>query len=225
MWEMIRTGGWMMVPLALCSLVGLAVLIERVFVLRRHRIVVPQIAETVETLSAGTDYGVAYAVLDRHPGPFASIVRAGLDHADDAWEITRDVLQEEGRQQATRLMWRLGVLETVASVAPLLGLLGTVLGMIKVFAGISEEGLGNPEALSGGIGEAMITTAVGLSIGIPALVAHNWLSGRAEQIVFELEVYASKVLDTLRARQTREPGYAAGVRAGASGAPAASREG
>ena len=113
------------------------------------------------------------------------------------------MLQEAGRQQATRLMRRLGVLETVAAVAPLLGLLGTVLGMIKVFAGISEAGLSNPEALSGGIGEAMITTAVGLSIGIPALVAHNWLSARAEQIIFELEVYASKVLDTLRGRRNR----------------------
>jgi biopolymer transport protein ExbB len=203
MWEIVRTGGWMMIPLALSSLVGLAVLIERVFVLRRGRIVVPEIAEAVETLSASQDFSVAYAILDRRPGPFAAIVRAGLDHADDDWQITRDVLQEAGRQQAVRIMRRLGVLETVAAVAPLLGLLGTVLGMIKVFAGISVEGLGDPEALSGGIGEAMLTTAVGLCIGIPALVAHNWLTSRAEQIVFELEVYATKVLDTVRARDKR----------------------
>ncbi|MFO7654737.1 MAG: MotA/TolQ/ExbB proton channel family protein [Candidatus Krumholzibacteriia bacterium] len=202
MWEMIRTGGWMMLPLALSSLVGLAVLLERIYVLQRRRIVAPEIAEAVETLSAGADYSVAYAILERRPGPFARIVRAGLDHAHDDWQITRDVLQEAGRQEATRLTRRLGVLETVAAVAPLLGLLGTVLGMIKVFAGVSVAGLGDPEALSGGIGEAMITTAVGLSIGIPALVAHNWLSGRAEQVVFELEVYATKVLDTVRSRQT-----------------------
>jgi biopolymer transport protein ExbB len=203
MWEMILAGRYMMIPIGLASLVGLAVLLERLYTLRRHRIVVPEIAEAVETLSASEDFSVAYAILDRRPGPFANIVRAGLDHADDDWEITRDVLQEAGRQEATRLTRRLGVLETVAAVSPLLGLLGTVLGMIRVFATISTAGLGNPETLSSGISEAMVTTAAGLIIGIPALVMHNWLSGRAEGIIFELEVYATKVLDTLRARQRR----------------------
>jgi len=100
-----------------------------------------------------------------------------------------------------RLVRRLGILETVAAVAPLLGLLGTVLGMIRVFTTISAAGLGNPETLSGGISEAMVTTAAGLIVGIPSLVAYNWLNGRAENIIFELEFYAAKVLDTLRIRQ------------------------
>jgi biopolymer transport protein ExbB len=203
MWEMILAGRYMMIPIGLASLVGLAVLLERIYTLRQHRIVVPEIAEAVETLSASEDFSVAYAILDRRPGPFANIVRAGLDHADDDWEITRDVLQEVGRQEATRLTRHLSVLETVAAVSPLLGLLGTVLGMIRVFSTISTAGLGNPETLSSGISEAMVTTAAGLIIGIPALVMYNWLSGRAEGIIFELEVYATKVLDTLRARQRR----------------------
>ena len=116
------------------------------------------------------------------------------------------MLEEAGRQEATKLTRRLGVLETVAAVAPLLGLLGTVLGMIRVFATISVAGLGNPETLSSGISEAMITTAAGLIIGIPALVAHNWLNGRADGIIFQLEFYASKVLDTLRRRQLKMAG-------------------
>ena len=105
-----------------------------------------------------------------------------------------------------RLTRNLNVLEAVAAVAPLLGLLGTVTGMIRVFASVSAHGLGNPEHLSGGISEAMITTAAGLIIGIPALVAHYWLQGRAEGIIFGLEQNASRVLASLRRRSGRGVG-------------------
>jgi len=201
MWEMILAGRYMMIPIILASMVGMAVLIERIYVLRQGSIIVPEIAEAVMTLSASQDLSVAYAICERRPGPFATLVKSGLDHANNDWTIIRDVLEETGRQEATRLTRRLGVLETVAAVSPLLGLLGTVLGMIRVFATISSAGLGNPETLSSGISEAMVTTAAGLIIGIPALVAYNWLNGRADRIIFDLEYYSSKVLDTLRRRQ------------------------
>lgn len=203
MWDLILAGRYMMIPIALCSLVGLAVFLERLLMLRPSRIVVPEIVSAVETLPRASDFSVAYAVCERHPGPFANLVRSGLDNADNAWEIIRDVLQEAGRQEGVRLLRNLRVLETIAAVAPLLGLLGTVVGMIRVFAGISQIGLGDPEVLSSGISEAMVTTAAGLMVGIPALVAHNWLDGRAQGIVFELEVYATRVLDTLRSRRQR----------------------
>jgi biopolymer transport protein ExbB len=201
MWELIRSGNVVMIPIILCSLVGLAVFIERAFTLRRSRIVIPEIAEAVETLPRASDFSTAYATCERHPGPFAVLVKTGLDHAGDEWEIIRDVLQEAGRQQAVRLVKYLGILETVAAVAPLLGLLGTVTGMIRTFSAVSVFGLGEAGQLSSGISEAMITTAAGLIVGIPALVAHNWLEGRAKAIVFDLECYATKVLDTLRRRQ------------------------
>ncbi len=201
MWEMILAGRYMMIPIILASMVGMAVLIERIYVLRQGSIIVPEIAEAVMTLSASQDLSVAYAICERRPGPFATLVKSGLDHSNNDWTIIRDVLEETGRQEATRLTRRLGVLETVAAVSPLLGLLGTVLGMIRVFATISAAGLGNPETLSSGISEAMVTTAAGLIIGIPALVAYNWLNGRADRIIFDLEFYSSKVLDTLRRRQ------------------------
>jgi len=204
MWEMILAGRYMMIPITAASLVGLAVIIERMYVLRPHRIIVPEIVGVVETMSASDDLSVAYATVERKPGPFANIVKAGLDHANNDWTIIRDVLQETGRQEATRLTRHLGMLETVAAVSPLLGLLGTVLGMIRVFATISSAGLGNPETLSAGISEAMVTTAAGLIIGIPALVAYNWLNGRADRIIFELEFYSLKVLDTLRRRQQKQ---------------------
>jgi biopolymer transport protein ExbB len=203
MWDMILAGRYMMIPIALCSLIGLAVFLERLIVLRRRRIVVPEIVSAVKTLRQASDFSVAYAVCEQHPGPFANVLRAGLDHADAEWEITRDVMQETGRQEAVRLTRNLRVLETIAAVAPLLGLLGTVVGMIRVFSAVSQVGLGNPEVLSSGISEAMVTTAAGLMVGIPALVAHNWLEGRAHAIIFDIEVYATQVLDTLRSRRGR----------------------
>ena len=201
LWQWIVAGRTMMIPIGLASLLGLAVIIERLIVLRRGRIIVPEIAAAVDTLDSGRDLSVAYALCQSRPGPFANIVRAGLDHADNDWTVIRDVLQESGRREATLLTRRLGVLETVAAVSPLLGLLGTVLGMIRIFASVSQAGIGNPEALSGGISEAMVTTAAGLFIGIPALVAYNWLNGRADRLIFELETYASRLLDSLRRRR------------------------
>ena len=201
MWDMILAGRYMMIPIALFSFVGLAVIIERLMVLQRQRIICPEIAQAVETLSASKNLSVAYAICERSPGPFSNVVTAGLDHADNDWTIIRDVLEEAGRQEATRLTRRLGVLETVAAVSPLLGLLGTVIGMIRVFSSVSQTGLSNPEVLSAGISEAMVTTAAGLIVGIPALVAYNWLNGRADRIILDLEYYSSKVLDTLRRRQ------------------------
>jgi len=203
MWEMILSGRYMMIPIALASLVGLTVIIERFLVLRKSRIIFPEITGAVNSMDASDDFSMLESICERHPGPFATIVLAGLSHADNDWIIIRDVLQESGRQEATRLTRRLGILETVAAVSPLLGLLGTVLGMIRVFATISSAGLGSPEVLSTGISEAMVTTAAGLIIGIPALVAYNWLNGRADRIIFELEFNSTRVLDILRRRQQR----------------------
>jgi biopolymer transport protein ExbB len=205
MFEMIKSGNIMMIPLGLCSIIAVAVFLERLYALRAGRIIVPEVKEAVATLGAGSDFSVAYAILERNPGPFANIVKSGLDHADDQWLIMRDVLQESGRQEAVRIMRNLNILEIVAAVAPLLGLLGTVTGMIRVFAAISTLGLGDPEHLSGGISEAMITTAAGLIIGIPTLVAHQWLRGRAENIIFELEQYASRLMDMLKLKRQTEP--------------------
>jgi len=203
MWEMILSGRYMMIPIGLASLVGLTVIIERFLVLQKSRIIFPEISGAVGSMAASEDFSVLRSICQQHPGAFANIVLAGLNHADNDWTIVRDVLQEAGRQEASRLTRRLGILETVAAVSPLLGLLGTVLGMIRVFATISNAGLGSPEVLSTGISEAMVTTAAGLIIGIPALVACNWLNGRADRIIFDLELNSSKVLDTLRRRQQR----------------------
>lgn len=200
MWELIQSGNVMMIPLGVCSLVAVAVILERVYALRSSNVIVSEVVGAVETLDAAQDLSVARAILERNPGPFANIVATGLDHADDDWVIIRDVLQESGRQEAVRLSRNLNILEIVAAIAPLLGLLGTVTGMIRVFSAVSAHGLGQPEYMSGGISEAMITTAAGLIIGIPVLVMHQWLQGKADAIIFDMERYGSIVLDSLRRR-------------------------
>ena len=203
MWELIRAGNVMMIPLGLCSVVALTVFLERLYALRRSRILLPEVAGAVATLHAADDFAVARAILERNPGPFATVVGAGLDHADHDWQVVRDVLQETGRQESVRISRHLNILEVVAAVAPLLGLLGTVTGMIRLFEDVKAVGLGDATMLSGGISEAMITTAAGLMIGIPALVGYYWLQGRADAIIFDLERYATQVLDTLRERRLR----------------------
>ncbi len=203
MWELIRAGNLTMIPLGLCSLIALTAFIERYFALRRSRILLPEVAGAVATLHAADDFVVARAILARNPGPFAAVVKVGLDHADHDWQIVRDVLQEAGRQEAVRISRHLNILEVVAAVAPLLGLLGTVSGLIRLFGDVRTQGLGDAAMLSGGISEAMITTAAGLVIGIPALVGFHWLRGRADGIIFELEQYAAQILDTLRDRRLR----------------------
>ena len=200
MWELIQSGNVMMIPLGVCSLVAVAVIFERVYSLRSSKVIVSEVVGAVETLDAAQDLSVARAILERNPGPFANIVATGLDHAEDDWVIIRDVLQESGRQEAVRLSRNLNILEIVAAIAPLLGLLGTVTGMIRVFSAVSAHGLGQPEYMSGGISEAMITTAAGLIIGIPVLVMHQWLQGKADSIIFDMERYGSIVLDSLRRR-------------------------
>jgi biopolymer transport protein ExbB len=132
----------------------------------------------------------------------SDIMRVGLERANEPWEVLRDAVVDVGRQETTLLERHLVWLQTIAQAAPLLGLLGTVLGMIKVFAAISISGLGDPQALSEGISEAMLTTAVGLGIGIPTLIAYNLLAARSEALITEIEAYASRLVARLRTHTT-----------------------
>jgi len=132
-------------------------------------------------------------------------MRVGLEQANGPWEVVRDSLVDAGRQKIPVLESHLVWLQSIAQAAPLLGLLGTVLGMMKMFASISFSGLGDPKALSGGISEAMITTAIGLAIGIPTLVVYNALSSKSETLIGEIEGHASRLVAQLRGDETKEP--------------------
>ena len=196
--EFLSKAGILIYPLGLASLLASTVTIERLFALRRRRVLPKEIIEVVESVQPGKDLSLAIEVCRRNPGVFSDVMRVGLELAGEPWEVMRDAVLDTGRQETAHLERHLVWLSTVAQAAPLLGLLGTVLGMIKVFSSISIAGLGDPQALSEGISEAMITTAVGLGIGIPALVAYNFLTARAESLIAEIEAYASRLVARLR---------------------------
>ncbi len=202
MLQTLINAGPVMIPLALCSLLAGTITLERIFALRRSKVLPKEIVEVVESVRPGKDLSVAIEICRRNPGVFSHIMRVGLQRATEPWQEMRDAVIDAGRQETPLLERNLVWLETIAQVAPLLGLLGTVLGMIKVFAAISVAGLGDPQALSEGISEAMITTAVGLAIGIPTLVAYNLIASRADGLITEIEAYASRLVTRLRRQDT-----------------------
>lgn len=200
-WELFEQGGLMMYPLTMCSILALGVAIERGFALRRRRIIRPEIVSVIENIQGPEDIGLALTVCRQHEGPFSKVMRAGLDNRHLPLDEIRESIIDQGRQEMGVLQKGLVVLETVAGVSPLLGLLGTVLGMIKVFQQVSVAGVGQANMLAGGISEAILTTAAGLFIAIPSLVFYNLFSSRAESLILEIEKFANALLKKLRGFQ------------------------
>lgn len=204
-WDLFQQGGIIMYPLFVCSVLALGIAIERGFSLRRQRIMRPEIVSVIENIGGPEDVGLAHSVCGRFEGPFAHVVRAGLDNRELSIDEIRESILDQGRQEMGNLQRGLVVLETVASISPLLGLLGTVLGMIKVFQEISEVGVGKGNLLAGGIAEAILTTAAGLFIAIPTVVFFNYFTAKAESLVLEIEKHSNTLLKKLRGFQADQP--------------------
>ena len=196
-WEFLVKGGIIMIPLFLCSISALAITIERFVALRRRKVIVPEVVSVLENVKGVNDLGLAASICEKHHGPFANIIRISLENHGLPREEIKEALLDQGRQEIHHLEKGLGALETIAGIAPLLGLLGTVLGILKVFKVISVMGVGQATALAGGISEALITTIAGLFIGIPALVAYNYFTNRAETLVLEIEKYSNRLLNKI----------------------------
>jgi len=201
MWAILVKGGPTMIPLALGSVLGLAVLIEKMINLRAQRVLQREIITCVETVRSASDIPMAVKICQRYDSPFANIIRTGLEEAGAPLLVVRQAMEDVGRQEVRRLSRFLFVLETVAAAGPLLGLLGTVFGMIKVFSVISVAGVGQAGLLAGGIAEALITTAAGLCIGVPALVAFNFCDSRVDDFVSQIEGYSHLLLKNLAAME------------------------
>ncbi|UCE05837.1 MAG: MotA/TolQ/ExbB proton channel family protein [bacterium] len=196
-WLFLQRGGILMVPLILSSIIVVAIVIERAITLRRKKVIIPEIINVIETIKKPEDIHLAISICQKNEGAFANIVQLGLENKDLSNDELKELITDQGRQEVRSLEKGLVVIETIAGIAPLLGLLGTVIGMIKVFTVISEQGLGQTQALSGGISEALITTVVGLSIGIPSLVLYNYFTDKAENLILDIEKFASQLLRKL----------------------------
>ncbi|MCD6115536.1 MotA/TolQ/ExbB proton channel family protein [bacterium] len=204
MWNMLVSGGIMMIPLVITSVIGLAVFIERSFYLQRKRILKPEIVEAIETFKKPEDIEKVVSVMNSQDDPFLNILKVALDHRYDNREEVKEAIEDTGKQEARVLERGLVTMETIAGISPLMGLLGTVLGMIKVFNVVSQQGLGQTQALSGGISEALVTTVAGLTIAIPALIAYNYFDHKVDDLVLEIEKYSSRVVDKIVKKNKEE---------------------
>lgn len=192
--EVFKAGGPVMYPLLLCSLLVVAIILERAINLRSSKVLSPTTVERVSGLVEGGRTDRAVEVCRENAGLFSSIMLAGLEIADRGETVAKEAVEDAGRHETARLTRYLTALGTVAAVAPLLGLFGTVTGMITVFSIIAQSGVGRAAELSGGISQALITTAFGLLVAIPALVGYNYFQAKVDSMVTDLERESLRVI-------------------------------
>jgi len=196
-WLILKQGGIVMIPLILSSILVVTIIIERSFMLRKKKILIPEIINVIETIKKPEDVHLAISICQKKKGAFSNIIQLGLENKFLPKYELKELITDQGRQEVRTLEKGLVILETVAGISPLLGLLGTVIGMIQVFNVISQQGLGQTQALSGGISQALITTVVGLSIGIPSLVVYNYFTDKAENLIMDIEKFTTQLLRKL----------------------------
>jgi biopolymer transport protein ExbB len=196
--DILSSGGPVMIPLGLLSLVAMAIVIERLWMLRASNYMKPTTVATLNELLAGGRFSQAVDYCRRNPGPYADLVATLVENRDAPYDELKQIMEDTARHRLYNLQRGLGALGTIVAGAPLLGLLGTVVGMIKIFAVVATAGSQVTEALSLGISEALVTTASGLIIAIPALFTHSFLEARAGAIVSEMEVRLIDLLHLVR---------------------------
>lgn len=210
MFEIIKAGGWVMWPIILCSIVALAIVCERCWSLQRKRVIPPGLVEQVWQWTRSGALDAKHIHVLSRSSALGRILAAGLVNMRHDREVMKEAIEEVGRHVAHDLTRYLNMLGTIAAISPLLGLLGTVFGMIRMFAALSEHGAGNPMELSAGIGQALITTAAGLTIAIPSLMLHRYLRGKVESLVIDMEQEAIKMVEILHGERERETSYIEG---------------
>ncbi len=200
MLEIIQAGGWLMAPILLCSLVAAAIFLERLWALRGERILPPQLIARVRQWHEQGKVDRQRLQQLRADSPLGRVLAAGLANRHLDRQAVKEGIEDAGRHEVHELERYLNALATIAAITPLLGLLGTVVGMIEVFTAIRAAGVGDAPALAGGISEALITTASGLVVAIPSLIAYRYLRGRVNELVVGMEQQAMALLETLYGR-------------------------
>jgi len=199
MFELFRAGGPLMWVILLCSLVALTIIFERILTLRKKRVTPDNLREQIlDLLKQNLVTDEKIEVIRQH-SPLGLVYAAGLSNMTQGRDTMKEAIEDTGKQVVYRLGRYLNTLGTIASIAPLIGLLGTVIGMIKVFTAITANGVGDPTVLSGGISEALITTAAGLSVGIPCLMFYRYFRSRINELKVILEDHALSLMDAVKA--------------------------
>ncbi len=197
MFEFVKAGGWLMLPIILCSIAAAAISIERYLVLKPEKVAPRHLLAQVWGWIKNNQLDAGKLRDLKASSPLGRILSAGLSNSRHGREVMKESIQEAASHVIHELERYLNTLGTIAVITPLLGLLGTVLGMIKVFTAIMLQGTGNAGVLAGGISEALITTAAGMSVAIPAVIMHRYLSRRVDTVVVALEQETIKLVDAL----------------------------
>lgn len=205
MFELVQAGGWLMIPILLCSIISAAICVERFWTLRESQIVPRNLLAQVWNWLKSNELDAAKLRELKASSPLGQILAAGINNHRRGREIMKESIEEVGGHVVHELERYLSTLGTVAAIAPLLGLLGTVIGMIKVFSAIQAQGTGNAAILAGGISEALITTAAGLTVAIPSLFFHRFFLRRVDELVITMEQEALKLVEVMNAERVDRP--------------------
>lgn len=203
MLEILSAGGWLMFPIVLCSIAVIAISAERFWTLDPNKVTPKHQLGQVWSAIQDKKFDNDELKKLRRSSMLGRILAAGLNNSSYGRDVMKDSIEEAASQVVHELERFLGPLGTIAAIAPLLGLLGTVIGMIEVFTALNLEGTGNAGALAGGISSALITTAAGLTVAIPAMIAHRFFVRRVESLVVTMEQEAIKLVDALHQERSR----------------------
>lgn len=208
MLELVKAGGWPMIPLLLLSAIALAIIVERAWTLRRKAVLPPDLGNEVRAWAVRGKLDPAHIESLRATSPLGALLAAALDVRQRPRDQIRERIEDVGRNLVHRMERYLNTLGTISAAGPLLGLFGTVVGMIQMFLGILDHGIGDVNQLAGGIGKALVCTATGMIVAIPALMAHRWFRGRISEYIVEMEHESIQLLDAIGPRPA--PGVGAG---------------
>ncbi|HWU53085.1 MAG TPA: MotA/TolQ/ExbB proton channel family protein [Tahibacter sp.] len=205
MLEMLMAGGWAMVPILICSAVALAIILERFWSLRQNTVAPPELGEQVRTWARTRKLDPSHIDTLSKNSPLGELLAAALSVRNRPREIIKERIEDAGRHVVHRLERYLNTLGTIALISPLLGLLGTVIGLIRMFLAVMVHGIGNAQQMAGGIGEALVCTATGLVVAVPAYIFHRYFRSRVSGLVVVMEKEAIALLDELAAQQQPDP--------------------
>jgi len=197
MFEIVKSGGIVMLPIIICSILAVAITLERLWTLRGQRVVPEELTDKVWRWVENRSLSDKQIMALQHHSPLGRVLAAGLANRHRDRLVMMEAIEDAGRHVMHDLERYLNTLATIASISPLLGLLGTVTGMIRTFRAITLVGVGNPSAMAEGIAEALVCTAGGLLVAIPAVVAYRYLRGRVDGLVIEMEKESLKLVQAI----------------------------
>jgi len=201
MLEIVQAGGLLMWPLIGCSIVAVAIILERLWTLRERHVLPPGVSTQVAEWIQHNQLDVQHLQQLHKSSALGQVLATGLAYRHAPREVLKEVIEDTGRHVVHDLERYLNPLGTIAAISPLLGLLGTVSGMIRSFTAITTEGVGNPAVLAGGISEALLTTAAGLTVAIPSLIAYRYLRGRVDSLVIKIEKESIRFIEMAQHHQ------------------------